>query len=102
MSKITLHTWKRGYVISEITIGEYDEFRISRILDLLVPNLTRSRRDLKKRLLKLTNIMVVTLFHSYFVTILSIREQHVLLLYYNSGQNLMDRRQNLMETKAGQ
>ena len=45
-------------MISEITIGEYDEFLISRNkLDLLVPNLTRSRRDLKTRLLKkLTNI----------------------------------------------
>ena len=42
-------------MISGITIREYDEFRISHNLDLLVPNLTRSRRDLKKRLLKLTN-----------------------------------------------
>ena len=41
-------------MISEITIGEYDEFRTFRNLDLLVPNLTRSRRDLKKRLVKLT------------------------------------------------
>ena len=49
--KITLRTWKRGYVISEIMIREYDEFLIYRNLDLLVPNLTRSRRDLKKRLL---------------------------------------------------
>ena len=52
--KITLRTLERGYVISEITIGEYDEFRISCNPDLLVPNLTRSRRDLKKRLQKLT------------------------------------------------
>ena len=35
-------------------IGEYDEFRVSRNLDLLVPNLAWSRHDLKKRLLKLT------------------------------------------------
>ena len=45
---------------------EYDwrihEFRISRNIDLLVPNLTRSRRDLEKRLLKLTDIFQILLF----------------------------------------
>ena len=55
--KITLRTWKRGYVISEITIGEYGEFQISRNLDLLFPNFTQSMRDLKKHLLKLTIIL---------------------------------------------
>ena len=44
--KITLCTWKRGYVISEIRIGEYDEFRISRNLDFLVPYLKGRFHDI--------------------------------------------------------
>ena len=64
-------------MISEITIGECDEFRISRNLDLLVPNLTRPSRDLKKVFAK-AHYFIQNRKMSYNIKLLELRNTYQL------------------------